>query len=68
VTTADDWPRVLTTLARVASGVSVAPSAMDRARVEVRRVMRDRGADTRIVTGPYNRSAEKWWRLLGGMS
>jgi hypothetical protein len=67
VTTADDWRMVLTTLARVASGVRVAPSAMDRARVEVRRIMRERGATTRIVTGPYNRTAEKWWRLLGGL-
>ncbi len=63
-----EYTRVLRTLESVARGQAVSAADMDAARVEVRRVMRKHGASTRLRAGRFNREAEAWWRLLGGLT
>lgn len=58
------------TLDRVSRREACRPESLSTARAEMVRVMRNFGAMTQIesASGDFTRTAEAWWRLLGGLA
>jgi len=60
--------KALRILRRVAAQRSCPPDDVLAARVEMMKIMRIDGASTRIEAGDCSRTAEEWWRTLGGLA
>jgi hypothetical protein len=60
--------KALRILRRVAAQRSCPPDDVLAARVEMMKIMRVDGASTKIEAGDCSRTAEEWWRTLGGLA